>query len=251
MAEPQLENGYTQLANELIDAFCGHRFSGQEMQIIWVIIRKTYGYVNGSNKRKKTMDAIALSQFARLTGIDRRKCHLLLKRLVGKQVIRKDVPQKGDGLILSYGLQKDYSRWRVSSKKGTVTQMDDKVSPKKATKVSPKRSHTKENSKETLKENTGDHKKAVTYFCDRYQERFGIAYAFSDGKDGRLLKNLLTVFGYDKLIAIIDHFFETDDDFLCQAGYTIGTLKTKANTLAQQLSGRLPSDSGPEYEEEL
>lgn len=81
---------------------------------------------------EKKLDWIALSQFAKHTGIDRRKCHALLMKLVEKKIVKKVVTQKGDKKIVSYGIQKDFELWKVSPKKVTVTQKGTNLSPKKA-----------------------------------------------------------------------------------------------------------------------
>ena len=156
MASPQIENGHLDIANTIVDKLCSYRLSGQEWQIVWVVLRKTWGWledVNNKNGLKKKMDRIALSQFETLTGIDRRKCHILLKKLIDKKVIKKTVTQKGDKQHISYGFQKDFELWKLSPKKVTVTQKEDGVSPKKVSKLSPKKVNTKEK-KETITKET-------------------------------------------------------------------------------------------------
>lgn len=156
MASPQIENGHINIANTIIDKFCSYRLSGQEWQVLWVVIRKTWGWLENPKSKsglKKKMDKIALSQFAELTGIDRRKCHALLTKLVNKKLLVKTVTQKGDKTTIRYGFQKDFDMWEVSPKKVTVTQLGDRVSPKKASKLSPKKAHTKEK-KETIQKIT-------------------------------------------------------------------------------------------------
>jgi len=128
---------------------------------VWVVLRKTWGWlenVNDKNSPKKKMDRIALSQFAEMTGINRRKCHALLKKLIEKNIILKTVTHIGDGTYINYGFQKDFDLWGPSPikgtsvpNKGTVPNMDDRVSPILGTRVSPIRAHTKER-KETIKE---------------------------------------------------------------------------------------------------
>jgi len=59
---PQKENGYTPIANEIMDALCSHRISGEERQLLDCIIRKTYGW-------NKKVDEISLSQFMKMTGM--------------------------------------------------------------------------------------------------------------------------------------------------------------------------------------
>jgi|GEM_PF-4088929 len=162
MANPQRENGHIDIANELVDHLCKYRLSGQEYQVLWVVIRKTWGYatlgeagkpMKGEDGQvvKKKQDHIPLSQFAGLTGIDRRKCHKLLQTLVEKNVVRRIVTQRGDRKIISYGFQKDYDKWKLSPRKVTATQMDDNLSSKKVSKLSPKETPSKER-KKTSKE---------------------------------------------------------------------------------------------------
>lgn len=116
-ANPQIENGYTKIANEFVDKFCRYRISGEEWLVLWVILRKTYGW-------NKPHDRISLSQFSELTGLDRRIVHRALHKLSSKKMI--GVIKKDDSLIVSYYLTKNYKDWVVSSKKMTVIKKDDK-----------------------------------------------------------------------------------------------------------------------------
>ena len=157
MASPQIENGHIDIATTIADKFCSYRLSGQEWQIIWVVLRKTWGWLENpkdKNSPKKKIDRISLSQFEQLTGIDRRKCHELLKKLTKKKVLKKAVTQKGDKMIIRYGFQKDFDRWLLTPKKVTVTQKGDGVSPKKVSRLSPKKVNTNETLKETLTKDT-------------------------------------------------------------------------------------------------
>ena len=108
------------------------------------------------------MDKISHSQFAELTGINRRHIWLIIQGLIEKELVFKSITQKGDGVIVSYGIRKNYDKWKVSPKKVTVTkkgdsgitQKGDGVSRKKVTKVSRKKVHTidnKDNIKNTIK----------------------------------------------------------------------------------------------------
>ena len=44
MAMPQVENGYTRIANELLEALAKIRIPGEARQVFDVIMRKTYGF---------------------------------------------------------------------------------------------------------------------------------------------------------------------------------------------------------------
>jgi phage replication O-like protein O len=108
MASPQLEDGFTRIANEIIEVLARINLSPYESRVLWFVLRKTYGW------RKKS-DWIAASQMrAGLGGLDRRNIFRALKGLSGKNMI---VISRDDAHKPKYSFQKDYSKWRVSSKK--------------------------------------------------------------------------------------------------------------------------------------
>ena len=82
MASPQLENGYTKIANELLEAFARTNFSAYQRRVIDAIVRKTYGY-------RKKMDHIPISQIVELTQIH--KCHVsrALKELNHRNIVTR------------------------------------------------------------------------------------------------------------------------------------------------------------------
>ncbi len=141
MATPQLKNGYVRIANEIIEALCRVNLYPYESRVLWFILRKTYGW-------QKKMDWIALSQFSKNLGLDRRHVHRTLKGLLAKNML---VANSDDTNHVSYGFQKDYSKWRVSPRKMTVTRRDDSVSPKEVIGLSPKEVPTKDSiTKDTI-----------------------------------------------------------------------------------------------------
>ena len=107
MANVQPEHGHTDISNKLVEQFARCRFSGQEWQIIWALWNKTWRW-------HKKSDRIPLSQFSKMTGIDRRKVNVLLngsnkhKGLVEKNIINRIDTQKGDKKIITYCFQKDF-----------------------------------------------------------------------------------------------------------------------------------------------
>ncbi len=111
MANPQLEDGYTRIANEILDNLISHRISGQEFQIVLYIIRKTYGF-------NKKCDFISMSQIAKATGIKRSLVARILKKLKDKHII--GVTQNDNSFVNCLYFSKDYERWKVLHKKITV-----------------------------------------------------------------------------------------------------------------------------------
>jgi phage replication O-like protein O len=103
MGQPQVENGFIRIARELVDEFCRRCFNGQEWRILWAIMRKTYGY----NKRE---DVIALSQFQKITGMDRKSVTRTLKVLKTNRVLIVRVSKEGN----IYRINKNYPDWVVA-----------------------------------------------------------------------------------------------------------------------------------------
>jgi len=147
MASPQPDK-YTKISNELAEAFFTRRISGREWQIIWVVLRKTWGFreASGDKTKRKKMDAISKTQFAKLTGIPRQKCQELVKRLVKKRVLIEGVTHKGNTWLATYGFNKDYDQWVLPIKvTGTgVTHKGNGVLPIKVIEVLPIKVTTKE-----------------------------------------------------------------------------------------------------------
>ena len=96
MASPQIENGYTRIANELYEKIYSTSFLASEFRIILCILRKTYGW----NKKE---DRISLSQFVRETRLSKQTVVTALKTLISNNIIiRKN---------FVYSIKKDYTKW--------------------------------------------------------------------------------------------------------------------------------------------
>jgi len=119
MANPQKENGYTAIANEIVDHLVGAQLSGQQFALVLLVIRKTYGY-------QKKSDAISLSQMAQAINSSRIRCSQIVKELVLMKILT--VNENINGILKSYSLNKDFETWATVNKninrsgkmKGTV-----------------------------------------------------------------------------------------------------------------------------------
>lgn len=109
MANPQTENGYTRVANELMEALARIRIPGESRQVLDGIIRKTYRF-------GKKEDAISLAQFCLAAGLKKVAVCKAVNKLSEMNLITK----KGNGNLQIYGLNKDYSQWKPLPKKVTL-----------------------------------------------------------------------------------------------------------------------------------
>lgn len=144
MANPQKENGHLDIANEIVEILARTHLSGNEMQIIWAVLRKTWSW-------QKKYDRIPLSQLEKMTKLSRVAVCRAKKSLVSKMIL-----EEKDGGI---GFNKDYDGWLVSKMTlvsktaiGSVkngNQLVSKMTPSKET-------YSKETySKEKMEKNLG------------------------------------------------------------------------------------------------
>ena len=101
MASPQLEKGYTKIANEILEKLAFAGINGSEYRIINVVIRKTYGF-------QKKKDMISLTQFQKATQMDRKQVVETIKSLVGKRILLKENN--------TYIFNKNWEEWVVGKR---------------------------------------------------------------------------------------------------------------------------------------
>lgn len=115
-ASPQLENGYTRIANELLEAISRTRLSPNENRVLLAVIRETYGY-------QEKHRPVSAGGIAKLTGIQRHNVWRALQALERKEIISRlgtakslgyenvKGKKKIDHRSIVWSLQKDYLRW--------------------------------------------------------------------------------------------------------------------------------------------
>jgi len=194
-ASPQLEDGYTRVANELLETLIATRLSGEELRIVWAVIRKTYGF----NKR---VDRISMGQFEKMTGIPRERCRRVMKRLVGKNIITKD----GSFWKPTYGLHKNYMLWNsdVTPQEEGTPQVGGRVPPRRGVKVPPRWGDTKD-SKDTLKE-----RNEINEVFDAYNVITKIQ-SRSDSRKSKI-RARLTEYGKEQVLEAVENYRLALDD---------------------------------------
>ncbi len=105
MPGAQLENGYTRIANELLDALTALDLSGLQLRCVLLVVRLSYGY-----NRKEAR--ISRWKFAKATGSAERNVARALDRLVEINVLhRLETPGRGSG--------RRENRWRLNKDPAT------------------------------------------------------------------------------------------------------------------------------------
>ena len=71
----------------------------------------------------------------------------------------------------------------------------------------------------------------VDFYHDKFLEKFGVKPDINGGKDGKILNDLVGKYGEQKVKDLIAQFLNSDDQFIAQAGWTVGVFKTQVNKL--------------------
>jgi phage replication O-like protein O len=164
MANPQKENGYTAIANEILDKLIKYRLPGEQRQVLDFVIRKTYGY----NKKR---DAISLSQFEEATCMARSSVIRARDSLVTKRLLLVS-NQKVTSSAKVYEFNKDFDEWEVVTKRLPSYKKVTEGSYKKVNQVVTKRLHTKDNITKDKYKDKGIYSRVVNYLNEKTGKHF-------------------------------------------------------------------------------
>lgn len=147
VASPQRENGFTAIANEILEHTYSAKLTVTQLKIIMAIWRYTYGF-------REKQHNLSLSFLAKAIGTNRNFISRELSKLCEMKIINK-ILKTQQGQVLQFN--KNYDEWVLSSRgvvqtdncypnrQQSVIQTDNRVLSKQIT--------NKETSKEKLKEN--------------------------------------------------------------------------------------------------
>lgn len=135
------DDGYTRIANELLEAIAGADLTARQLKVMIAVIRKTYGF-------QKKLDRIADIQIAELTGLSRQNVNKAKKELLSMNCLMLE----GNRI----GPNKEVSAWVFSKslqKRDSVSKLKTKsVSKLETVEVSKLETHKRNSLKK--KENT-------------------------------------------------------------------------------------------------
>jgi phage replication O-like protein O len=115
MKSPQKENGFTAIANELLEQIIGFEFSKRQLSVVLCVIRMTYGY-------NKKSDSLSGWQIAEMTNLDRSDVSKTIKELTQMNVIIKhETGRQSHGVFINeISINKNYDSWSTVGKTPTV-----------------------------------------------------------------------------------------------------------------------------------
>ncbi len=109
---PQLEDGFARIANEILEALARTNLMDSESRCIHYLWRKTYGWHSKGNAQAKKTDIISYGQWVSGTGLERSNAIRALNQLVERHIITKEPKDRpGKNSIIIWGFQKKYTEW--------------------------------------------------------------------------------------------------------------------------------------------
>lgn len=141
MASPQIENGYTAIANEILDHLYKQSLNGTELKVVMCILRYTFGFRRKSHK-------LSASFIARWGNCDSRAVKRALKKLQQDRIVIC-INSEQRGVTAELMFNKNYEQWctggqNVTSGKNdtggqSVTGVVVKMSPEPVVKMTHKK----------------------------------------------------------------------------------------------------------------
>ena len=166
MANPQKENGYTAIANEILEILINSGLNGTEIACVLLVIRKTYGY-------NKKQDQISVSQFEKHIPSSKRAIQNALKVLQLVQILT--LVKKGNSKISSnvWAFNKNYTEWQLV-KKNALVQKITSTSAKNYQQLVQKTAPTKDSITKDILQKKKIYKKNLNtslVVCDEKEKR--------------------------------------------------------------------------------
>lgn len=103
MANPQIEKGYTRIANELLDQVIAKNLNGTQFRLVIAIWRYTYG-IKGKKSNK-----ISLRFLSEKTNANKRQVERELSTLINRDIVRVIGTSEKGARVLQ--VNKDYDQW--------------------------------------------------------------------------------------------------------------------------------------------
>ncbi len=186
----QLENGYTRIANEVLENLVNTPLLGAEFQVLLFIIRKTYGY-------NKKQDRISFTQFEKGTGISRQTINKTIKNLVAKGMIVKIYLPEGN---IGYTFIKDQEKWVVKTHllvKGKWVTSKDVLTKTSKDVLTHKRK--KENTKEIAETSSAD----IILLLDMFSKiNPAVKRMYGNTTQRKACRSLIDTYGLERITKI-------------------------------------------------
>jgi phage replication O-like protein O len=189
MANPQKENGFTAISNELLEKIIQLKIPPSEKDMLLFVIRKTYGFA-------KKEDIISLTQFEKGTSISRPTVVKGLKNLLSMKILYKNLNK--------FMVNKDYDEWVVNP--ALLVKNNSATSKHRLTEIGkPRLTHKRK--KKYTKENTANqdlHENIVSVIETFSKINPACIRMYGNKTQRQACEDLIESFGLDRVLTVIE-----------------------------------------------
>lgn len=111
MADIQLENGFTKIANQILEVIQHFQFTQNQFKVLMLLWRNTYGW-----NRKEC--ELSLSYIEKATHLDRKRASTTLQDLIKANVLI-EINKGSSTKAKVVGFNKNYTEWTINQYKGS------------------------------------------------------------------------------------------------------------------------------------
>ena len=133
------DNGYTRIANDLLDALLAADLTKHQYKVALAIVRKTYGF-------NKSFDRISNSQIAELTNLPETRVSTAKNQLLDMRIIATEGRKIGPNKVISEWVKPENKIGKLSPKQGNKNR---ETFPETGKDLSPKQGNTKDTIQKT------------------------------------------------------------------------------------------------------
>lgn len=235
MACPQKENGFTPIANEVLEKLILFPFphkTGIPLALCMFVIRKTWGY-------NKKIDNISLTQFQK--GLDSNRPTIVhwLQYLVKANILVKGIELDKKGY--SYSFNKDYDTWAWLVKASELVKARTYTSKGALTSTSKgaltHKRNIKDNNKRHIATNVaGDTsnkelEKQVGVIIKALKDEINPLLDYKNKTQRASCKNLINTKGFENILMVIEYYKRVKDKPFCPQVYSPWDLEKKLPAL--------------------
>lgn len=199
MASPQCEDGYTRIANELLEKAYKCKLSDSEWRVWLAITRLCYGF-------NKCRTHISITRLERETGLYRRFVIRAIKHLESRCMITVD----RENYVNIIGIQKDYDQWLINVPSDSQTSNPSVTSnPEDTSNPGDTRTSNLEDTKTSNPEDTPlkkERNKDIHGLFEYWNEKKIIQHRTLDDKTRRALNSSLKSHSVEEIQKAIDNY---------------------------------------------
>jgi len=197
---PQLEQGYTRIADAILEKVAKTKLNGTQFRILMIVWRSTYGW-------QKKDHELSLSYLVKATEINKRQIQRELNNMIELGILTEvKAPTFNTSRVI--GFNKNYVKSTQVSRRDTGDVLDTSTDGKLDTSTG---GELDTQNKELNKQYNKDHENAIKMNSDFDVERVWKAYPNKKGKKDSFKKipKILKLMSANELIALINKYDKT------------------------------------------